>query len=61
MGNTYIYKPLYSYTLMVIQIQISDKLWDYLNKEKKRGESFEDVLQKKLKLKKEVENVNKND
>ena len=36
---------------MTIQIQISDEVWDYLNKGKKRGESFDDVLKEKLKLK----------
>jgi len=36
---------------MVIQIQIEDEIWDYLNKEKKRGESFNDVIKRKLKIK----------
>jgi len=36
---------------MVIQIQISDEIWNYLNKEKLRGETFDEVLRKKLKLK----------
>ncbi len=36
---------------MTIQIQISDGVWDYLNKEKKRGETFDEVLRRKLKLK----------
>ena len=35
---------------MVIQIQISDKVWDYLNQKKKRGESFDDVLRDELEL-----------
>jgi len=42
---------------MVIQIQISDEVWDYLNKEKLRGETFDEVLKKKLKIKTE-ENQN---
>ncbi len=33
---------------MVIQIQISDNLWEYLHREKKRGESFDEVLLRKL-------------
>ena len=36
---------------MVIQIQISDEVWKYLNEEKKRGESFDDVLKRNLKIK----------
>ena len=40
---------------MVIQIQISDEVWNYLNKEKKRGETFDEVLRKKLKLKADEE------
>ena len=44
---------------MVIQIQISDELWDYLNKEKKIRETFDELLKRKLKipnqLNKEVE------
>jgi len=35
---------------MVIQIQIEDNVWEYLNKEKKRGETFNDVLSRKLKI-----------
>jgi len=35
---------------MAIQIQISDEIWDYLNKEKERGESFDDVLRRRLKI-----------
>jgi len=38
---------------MAIQIQIADKIWDYLNKNKKRGESFNDVLKRLLKIKEE--------
>jgi len=36
---------------MAIQIQISDELWTYLNKDKNPGETFEDVLRRKLKIK----------
>lgn len=36
---------------MVIQIQISDEVWKYLNKEKKIRETFDDVLKRKLKIK----------
>jgi len=35
---------------MVIQIQISDEVWDYLTKEKKIRETFDDVLKRKLKI-----------
>lgn len=35
---------------MAIQIQISDELWDYLMKSKQRGETFDEVLRRKLKL-----------
>ena len=38
---------------MAIQIQIADGIWDYLNKNKKRGESFNDVLKRLLKIKSE--------
>jgi len=34
---------------MVTTIQISDELWEELNKRKKRGETFEDVLWMALK------------
>ena len=34
---------------MVIQIQISDELWEYLKNEKKRGETFDAVLKRKIK------------
>jgi len=40
---------------MVIQIQISDEVWNYLNKEKKRGETFNEVLKKKLKMEEQNE------
>ena len=40
---------------MVIQIQLSDEVWNYLNKEKKIRETFDEVLRRKLKLKAEVE------
>jgi len=32
--------------MMVTTIQISDKQWEWLNKDKKKGESFQDVLEK---------------
>lgn len=38
---------------MTTTIQISDKLWKELNKRKKRGETFEDVIKRELKIKKE--------
>ena len=38
---------------MTAQIQISDELWEYLNKEKKKGESFDSVLERLLKFEKE--------
>ena len=38
---------------MVIQIQISDEVWDYLKQEKKIRETFDEVLRRKLKIKKE--------
>lgn len=48
---------------MPITIQISDKQWDFLNRKKKRGESFQDVLDRiilmitKLKLHKELQDI----
>lgn len=36
------------------QIQISEKVWTELNKRKKPGESFDDVIKRELKL--EVKN-----
>jgi len=36
---------------MATTIQISDELWEELNKRKKKGESFEDVLRKLIDLK----------
>ena len=36
---------------MVIQIQITDEVWDYLNKQKLRGETFDEVLRRKLHIK----------
>jgi len=36
---------------MTTTIQISDEVWEELNKRKKKGETFEDVLRKLLKLK----------
>jgi len=38
---------------MAIQIQISDDLWEILKDEKKRGESFDEVLKRLLKIEKE--------
>jgi len=38
---------------MAIQIQISDDLWEILKDEKKRGESFDRVLKRLLKIEKE--------
>lgn len=40
---------------MTIQMQISDEVWEYLKQEKKRGETFDDVLRRRLKI-----NDNKN-
>jgi len=37
---------------MVIQIQISDEVWNYLNKEKKRGETFNEVFKEEIKKEK---------
>lgn len=34
---------------MVTTIQISDELWEELNKKKKKGETFEDVIWKEMK------------
>lgn len=31
-------------------VPVSDELWEYLNKKKKRGESFEDVLRREINL-----------
>jgi len=36
---------------MVIQIQISDEVWKYLNENKKPGETFDEVLKRRLKIK----------
>ena len=36
---------------MVIQIQIENDTWKYLNEEKKPGESFDSVIKRKLKIK----------
>jgi len=36
---------------MVIQIQISDEIWIFLNKEKRRGETFDDVLKRIIRIK----------
>lgn len=35
----------------VIQIQISDEVWEYLNKDKKPGETFDNVLKRRFKIK----------
>jgi len=35
---------------MTTTIQISDSLWETLNKMKKKGETFEDVLQKLISI-----------
>ena len=35
---------------MTTTIQISDEVWEELNKRKKKGEAFESVLRKLLKL-----------
>ena len=43
---------------MVIQIQISDEQWEKLNSMKERGESFSEVLDKILNIKKEVSQRN---
>ena len=40
---------------MAIQIQISDRIWKYLNDRKNPGETFSDVLLRELKIKKESE------
>lgn len=34
---------------MVIQVQLSDEMWEFLNKNKKRGETFDQVLRRLLK------------
>ena len=45
---------------MVTTIQVSDELWKALIQMKQRGETFEDVLRRKLKIKKEEEKQNDN-
>jgi len=42
----------------MITIQISDKLWGYLNKKKQRGETFNNVLIRELKLNSEHDKLN---
>jgi predicted CopG family antitoxin len=37
---------------MVTTIQVSDKLWETLNKMKQQGESFEEVIWRKFETKK---------
>ena len=46
--------------MITTTIQISDKLWTRLNKLKKQGQTFEDVILDILKLtkKKEIKNEN---
>jgi len=39
---------------MTTTIQISDEVWEELNKKKKKGETFDDVLRIILKLKKRI-------
>ena len=39
---------------MTTTIQISDEVWEELNKKKKKGQTFEDVLRSVLKLNKEA-------
>lgn len=34
---------------MAIQIQISDELWDVLNKQKQRAETFDEVIKRLIK------------
>jgi len=46
---------------MAIQIQISDEQWKKLNSMKKRGESFQEVIDKLLKTKKELHPSNEGD
>ncbi len=41
---------------MSTQIQISNELWEYLNKEKNLGETFDDVLNRLLKKENETNN-----
>lgn len=36
---------------MTIQIAISEEVWKYLNSNKEAGESFDEVLKRKLKVK----------
>jgi len=45
---------------MVIQIQITDDVWDYLNKQKLRGETFDEVLRRKLHIKEVHQNDTQN-
>jgi len=39
---------------MAIQIQISDEQWTYLNNQKQRGETFQEVLDRMINKNKEV-------
>jgi predicted CopG family antitoxin len=42
----------------MITINIEDKVWEHLNKQKKAGETFNQVLIRLLNIKKEEENDN---
>lgn len=44
----------------MIQIQISDEIWKFLNKEKRVGETFDEVLRRKLMFKKKEVTENEN-
>jgi len=39
-----------------VTILISEEFWEYLNKQKKRGETFEDILKRLIQDKKSSEN-----
>lgn len=45
---------------MTTTIQISDELWEELNKKKERGETFEDVIWKLINIQLNKQEVNKN-
>jgi predicted CopG family antitoxin len=44
---------------MVTTIQVSDDLWENLNKRKKRGETFEDVINRMMLEEPEIKKRNK--
>ena len=44
---------------MTTTIQISDEMWEFLNKQKKKGESFQDILNKIIKFYLRKNNLNK--